>query len=131
MLERPYRDRSTDLSPWDAHLQQTVHPIREVLTELTAQQQAELLAPSMRTRDNVLRLDVLEEAWRDHRDWIPARDTDLWAEYVNRSQAAMGGYGGPPGAYPQPSYPATPQGYGAPGYGAPGYGGYVPPVPQA
>ena len=37
-----------------------------------------------------LKLDVLLYAWQDHSDWLPDKDSDIWAEWVNRRQVAPG-----------------------------------------
>jgi hypothetical protein len=37
-----------------------------------------------------LKLDVLLYAWQDHSEWLPGKDTEVWAEWVNRKQVATG-----------------------------------------
>jgi hypothetical protein len=39
-----------------------------------------------------LKLDVLLYAWQDHPEWLPAKDSDVWTEWVNRKQVAPGGF---------------------------------------
>jgi hypothetical protein len=54
-----------------------------------------------------LKLDVLLYAWRDHPDWLPPKDSDVWSEWVNRRQIAPRGYDPDAGEEDEDDQPAA------------------------
>jgi hypothetical protein len=72
-----------------AALEERIYPWPEIVKVPDHKTAASYLWSRMRFGGE-LKLDVLLHAWRDHPDWLPEKDSDVWAEWVNRRQVAPG-----------------------------------------
>ena len=70
-------------------LEEKIHPWPDIIKVPDHKTAASYLWSRMRFGGE-LKLDVLLYAWQDHPDWLPAKDSDVWAEWVHRKQVAPG-----------------------------------------
>jgi hypothetical protein len=72
-----------------AMLEEKIYPWPDIIKVPDHKTAASYLWSRMRFGGE-LKLDVLLYAWQDHAEWLPAKDSDIWREWVNRHQVATG-----------------------------------------
>jgi hypothetical protein len=70
-----------------AALAEKIYPWPEIIKVPDHKTAASYLWSRMRFGGE-LKLDVLLYAWQDHPDWLPDKDSDIWAEWINRHQVS-------------------------------------------